>query len=274
MTLIANGHALADVQNQADGRGVALDRVGIKGLYYPLTIREQGGGEQHITARIDIFVGLHQEQRGAHLSSLVEALDRYRSGLFSMDDLGNLVRQVRAEQDARGRAFESAEVRIGFKYFAPKAAPATGVTSMMAYDCGFDVSIGPTAAKALVVTVPLSSVCPCSLEISDLGAHNQRAYTTVQLWQATEDPRFIWLEDLIALVEECGSAPVYTVLKRADEKVVTERMFRSPRFVEDIVRETVVRVERRIGGVRYSVRCESEESIHAHNAYAEANGVC
>ena len=212
---------LADVQNEVDGRGVALDRVGVSGLYFPLTIREQTGGLQAITAKVDLMVGLHEDQRGAHLSSLVEALHVYQKRLFSMDDLIALVRDIRARQDARGLAFDRAEVRIRFKYFVPKAAPASGVTSLVPYDCGFDVEVGGDGAKSMLVGVPVTSVCPCSLEISDIGAHNQRAEVTVQLRQSLTDGRFIWLEDLIALVERCGSASVHSVLKRADEKLVT-----------------------------------------------------
>jgi GTP cyclohydrolase IB len=265
---------LADVQNQLDGRGVALDRVGVTGLYFPLTIREKSGGHQAITARVDLMVGLHEDQRGAHLSSLVEALQVYEERLFSMDDLIALVLDIRARQDARGLAFDRAEVRVRFKYFVSKAAPASGVTSLVAYDCGFDVEVGENGAKSIVVGVPVTSVCPCSLEISDIGAHNQRAEVTVQLWQPLDDGRFIWLEDLIALVERCGSGPVHSVLKRADEKLVTEQMFRAPRFVEDIVRGVVVRLRSEIGQIRYRARCESFESIHAHNAVAEVSGAC
>lgn len=273
MTVISD-RPLPDVQNEADGRGIALDRVGITGLYYPLTIREKVGGLHPITARIDLFVGLHGNQRGAHLSSLVEALGEFRSRVFSMDDLLTLVRDVRARQDARGLVFENAEARIRFKYFVPKAAPSSGVIAPVAYDCGFDVSLHDMGSKSIVVGVPVITVCPCSLQISDIGAHNQRADVTVQLWQELEDDRFIWFEDVIALIEACASANVHTVLKRSDEKSVTERMFRSPRFVEDIVREVVLRLRSEIGNVRYSIRCESYESIHAHNACAEAYGVC
>lgn len=265
---------LTDVQNQVDGRGVALDRVGVTGLYFPLTIREKAGGQQTITARVDLMVGLHEEQRGAHLSSLVEAVQVYQERLFSLDDLVALVRDVRARQDARGLTFDRAEARIRFKYFVPKTAPASGATSLVPYNCGFDVELSEQGAKSIVVGVPVTSVCPCSLAISDIGAHNQRAEVTAQLWQPLDDTRLIRLEDLIALVETCGSAPVHTLLKRADEKMVTEQMFRTPRFVEDIVRDVVVQIRDHIGSVRYRVGCESFESIHSHNAFAEVSGSC
>ncbi len=263
---------LADVQNQADGRGIALQRVGVTGLYYPLTIREKAGGQQPITARVDVLVGLHQQQRGAHLSGLIEALHQYRERLFSMDGLVDLVRDVRAHQDSRGLAFDSAEVRVRFKYFVEKSAPASGATSLLAYDCGFDVELDHPGRKSVLVDVPVSTVCPCSLEISDVGAHNQRAHVRLQVWQELGDARFIWLEDVIRLVESCASSGMHSVLKRSDEKAITEHMFRTPRFVEDVVREVVLAVRQQLTSVEYHVQCESLESIHAHNAYAQTGG--
>lgn len=267
-------HSLPDVQNFRDRRGIALDQVGVTGLYYPLTVREKAGGVQPITARVDLFVGLHRDQRGAHLSSMVEALGEFSDKVFSMDALLTLVKDLRARQDARGLMFESADVRIRFKYFVSKAAPMSGISAPVAYNCGLDVSLNGAGSKSVMVGVPVITVCPCSLQISDRGAHNQRAEVTLQVWQDLEDECFIWIEDLIKVVEACGSAEVHTVLKRSDEKSVTEQMFGSPRFVEDIVREVVVRLQGGFNSVRYSVRCESYESIHAHNAFAEVRGVC
>jgi GTP cyclohydrolase I len=218
------------------------------------------------------LVGLHEQQRGAHLSGLIEALHRYRDRLFSLDDMVELIREVRAHQDSRGLAFDTAELRIRFKYFVTKSAPATGTPSLLAYDCGFDIELNHPGSKSVLVEVPVSTVCPCSLEISDVGAHNQRAHVSLKVWQDLEDSRFIWLEDLICIVEKSGSADMHSVLKRLDEKAITERMFRSPRFVEDVVREVVVGVRQKVPRVRYRIRCESLESIHAHNAFAEVSG--
>src|SRR3954471_14979538 len=131
---------LPDIQSQIDVRGVALDRVGVTGLYYPLLIREKTGGQQSVTARIDLTVGLHEQQRGAHLSSLVEVLHGYRERLFSMDDLAGLLQEVRQQQDKRRLAAARAELRLRFKYFVPKAAPASGCSGLVPYDCGFDVA--------------------------------------------------------------------------------------------------------------------------------------
>lgn len=208
------------------------------------------------------------------MSSLVEALHvRHEEG-FRMRDLVELLQGVRAYQDQRGIPLDKAHAEVRFKFFLSKAAPASGVRSLMAYDCAFDVTLGVGGAKSLMVEVPISTVCPCSLEISDFGAHNQRALLRIQVWQALEDECVLWLEDVIALAEECGSSPVHSVLKRVDEKALTEQMFSAPRFVEDTVRHAVVGVRNSMQGVRYSVQCESFESIHAHNAYAGAGGVC
>jgi GTP cyclohydrolase IB len=265
---------LPDIQSQIDDRGVELDRVGISGLYYPLTIREKGGGQQTVTACVALNVGLAEQQRGAHLSNLVEALHRYREAAFDLDDLVGFVRDVRRNQDRRGYTFEKAEICIRFKYFLPRAAPSSGTVALVPYDCGFDVALNGQGFKSIVVGVPIATVCPCSLAISDFGAHNQRANVIVQLWQCLDDQHFLWFENIIDAVESCASSQVHSVLKRRDEKEVTERMFRAPRFVEDVVRDVVVSLRHDLNDVRYNVRCESLESIHAHNAYAEASGVC
>jgi GTP cyclohydrolase I len=144
---------------------------------------------------------------------------------------------------------------------------------VLRYDCGLSVKLGQDAAKRVLVKVPIATVCPCSLEMSELGAHNQRAELSIQVWQALEDQRMVWLEDLIALGEASGSGQVHTLLHTGDEKLVTDQMFRRPRFVEDVVRETVGALQRELRHVRYQVRCESMESIHAHNAVAEVSGV-
>jgi len=265
---------LADVQNSVDERGIELDRVGVTDLFYPLTIREKAGGTQVATCRLNIFVGLHAAQRGAHLSHLVEALDNYRSRVFSMDSLVHLLRDVRARQDEHGLAFETAELQIRFMYFLPKLAPASGLSGLVGYDCGFDVALNRPGHKSVIVNVPIAAVCPCSLEISDVGAHNQRGVVTIQVWQMLDDTQFIWFEDLIEVAEGAASGDVHSLLRRADEKVVTEKMFREPRFVEDVVRGVVSGLRSRLKGVRYRVESKHFESIHPHNSYAQTQGEC
>ena len=274
MTLTIDRQQLADIQAQPDTRGITLDRVGITGLDYPILVRQQAGGCQQVTARFDLTVGLHSRQRGAHLSSLVEALHEYREQLLGLDDVVRFTQEIRQRQNQRSVPLEKSDVRIQFKYFVEKAAPVTGMSALLAYDCGYRVQIDHSSAKTTIVKAPVSTLCPCSLEISDIGAHNQRALVRVQLRQDLDDPRTVWFEDLIRIADSAASAPVYSLLKRADEKVVTEAMFGAPRFAEDVVRDIALQLHHQIDGVRYTVRCESFESIHAHNAIAEVSGVC
>ena len=144
--------------------------------------------------------------------------------------------------------------------------------SLVGYDCGFHVELNGSGHKAVSVTVPVSTVCPCSQEISDNGAHNQRANIKILTKQSLDDPRAICLEDMIKLAERSASGEVYTTLRRVDEKTLTEKMFESPAFVEDVVRNVVEGLKNEMRGVRYTVKCESFESIHPHNAYAESQG--
>ena len=267
-------NTLADVQNHVDTRGIILGKVGVTGVYHPLTIRDKATDTQTVTARFDIFVGLHPDQRGAHLSHLVDGLHKYASSLFSMDDLVGLLKEIRSKQDQEGIPFTDANIEIGFKYFVEKSAPASGLKSLVGYDCGFEVELNGSGYKAVSVTVPVSTVCPCSKEISDEGAHNQRANITIMTKQALDDTRIIWLEDLIGLAERSASGEVFTTLRRIDEKTLTEKMFASPAFVEDVVRNVVEGIRNEVGGVRFTVKCESFESIHPHNAYAEFQGEC
>lgn len=263
-----------DVQTQVDRRGIPLPRVGVTGLTYPLAIATRAGGRQLATVRIDLLVGVHAEQRGAHLSSLVQTVEACRDRVFDVDAVADLARQARRGQDELGRAAETAEARLRFTYCVPKTAPASGASALVAYACSMQASLGAHGTKGVLVSVPVTSVCPCSLEVSRLGAHNQRAEVSLQVWQSLDDPRRLWLEDLIDLVEHSGSAPVHSLLTRADEQAIIEQMVQRPRFVEDIVREVIVRLRQVLSGVRYEVRCTSYESIHAHNAYAEASGDC
>jgi len=264
---------LVDVQNHQDTRGVELEKVGITNLSYPLKIRDQTNGLQQVTAKIDILVGLHSQQRGAHLSHLVSALHQYKTRTFGMDDLVHLLRDVRRKQDGEGIPFDSAFIAISFTYFIEKTAPESKSKSLVAYDCGFEISLNKPGYKCVVVQIPVSTVCPCSKEISQEGAHNQRATVTIKTKQKLSDKRIIWIEDLIKLGEESASGEIYTVLRRVDEKSITERMFAHPTFVEDVVRNVVVALRTKIKNVEYFVKCESYESIHQHNAYAETSGI-
>lgn len=231
---------LPDVQNRYDHRGIELDKVGITDLFFPLKLRDKANGIQHITAQIDILVGLHSQQRGAHFSHLVSAFDRYKTRTFGMDSLVKLLREIRKQQDEEGIPFDSAYINIYFKYFVEKAAPKTKLIAPIGYDCGFVIFLNKPGYKCVTVNVPVSTVCPCSMEMSKVGAHNQRGMVTIEVKQKLTDKRIIWIEDLISIAEQSASSEVYTLLRRIDEKVITEKMFSSPTFVEDVVRNVVV----------------------------------
>lgn len=265
---------LPDVQNHGELRGIELDKVGITNLYYPLRIRDKVKKVQYITAKMDIFVGLHPQQRGAHFSHLISALDKYKSRTFGMDNLVRLLREIRKRQDEEGIPFDSACIGISFRYFIEKAAPESNLKSPVGYDCGFEISLDRPGYKCVIVNVPVSTVCPCSKEISQEGAHNQRGIVTIKIKQKLDDKRIIWIEDLVAIAEQSASSDVYTLLRRVDEKSITEKMFSNPTFVEDVVRNVVVGLREQVGNIEYLVKCENSESIHPHNAYAETSGEC
>jgi GTP cyclohydrolase I len=266
--------ALPDVQNHEDKRGIELDKVGITNLYYPLKIRDKAKGLQHITAKMDILVGLHSRQRGAHFSHLISALNKYKTRTFGMDSFVRLLREVRKGQDGEGIPFDSAYINISFRYFIEKTAPESKLKSLVGYDCGFEISLNKPGYKCVIVNVPVSTVCPCSKEISQEGAHNQRGIVTIKVKQKLNDKRIVWIEDLTTIAEQSASSDVYTLLRRVDEKSITEKMFSHPAFVEDVVRNAVIGLKKRVKNIEYFVKCENSESIHPHDAYAEVSGKC
>lgn len=266
--------ALPDVQNHEDKRGIELDKVGITNLYYPLKIRDKANGLQHITAKMDILVGLHSRQRGAHFSHLISALNKYKTRTFGMDSFVRLLREVRKGQDGEGIPFDSAYINISFRYFIEKTAPESKLKSLVGYDCGFEISLNKPGYKCVIVNVPVSTVCPCSKEISQEGAHNQRGIVTIKVKQKLNDKRIVWIEDLTTIAEQSASSDVYTLLRRVDEKSITEKMFSHPAFVEDVVRNAVIGLKKRVKNIEYFVKCENSESIHPHDAYAEVSGKC
>ena len=265
---------LPDVQNHEDKRGIEIDKVGITNLYYPLKIRDKANGLQYITAKMDILVGLHSRQRGAHFSHLISALNKYKTRTFGMDSFVRLLREVRKGQDGEGIPFDSAYINITFRYFVEKTAPQSKLKSLVGYDCGFEISLNRPGYKCVVVNVPVSTVCPCSMEISQQGAHNQRGIVTIKVKQKLNDKRIVWIEDLIAIAEQSASSDVYTLLRRMDEKSITEKMFSHPAFVEDVVRNAVIGLKKQVKNIEFFVQCENSESIHPHNAYAEVSGKC
>ncbi|GAB1481589.1 GTP cyclohydrolase FolE2 [Treponema sp.] len=252
---------MIDVQSQSDERDVPLSKVGVKGVRYPITVLDKEQGKQHTTATVDLFANLPRHFKGTHMSRFIEAFQRHRNDL-SMPRFLEMLAEIRSDLDA-----DAAFGIVAFPYFIEKAAPASGLTSSMAYECRYEGSVEADAKDFKVsVTVPVTTVCPCSKAISDRGAHNQRGLVRVEV----ELGPFFWIEDLIAIVEEAASSPVFTLLKREDEKMLTERAYDNPKFVEDLVRDVYIGILSLNKFPRFSVEAENLESIHNHSAFAYA----
>jgi len=261
---------IPDVQSQADNREIPLAKVGVKGLEYPIRVLDKIKKVQYTTAKVDLFANLPHHFKGTHMSRFVEIFHRYREDL-SMPRFLEMLAEIKSELDA-----ESAYGALEFPYFVEKTAPASGLPGIMTYRCRYQGNVGKKAAKKVTVTdlaqkhftvavsVPVSTVCPCSKAISDRGAHNQRGIITVEL----ELGPFFWLEDIITLVESAASSPVYSLLKREDEKFITEHAYDNPKFVEDLVRDIYTKIRDLGAFPHFSVEAENFESIHNHSAYA------
>lgn len=254
---------MKDVQNLNDMRGIAIQKVGVTDVHLPFQIKTKNGAYQSVLARIRLTVDLPQEYKGTHMSRFIEALFTWSQQPVSYREMEQLLTDVLQRLHAR-----RAEIDIHFKYFIEKTAPITGLKSVLDYDCSFTGQLvqGERLAFTLGTAVPFTSLCPCSKEISDAGAHNQRGVMRVRLRQ--RPGTFTWIEDLVSLLEAQASCPVFPLLKREDEKYVTERAYDNPKFVEDVLRDMVLAL-RGIRGVSwFEAECETFESIHNHNAYA------
>jgi GTP cyclohydrolase IB len=252
---------MKDVQNQRDDRNISIDKVGIKNLRYPISVMDRRQGRQNTVATINMYVDLPHDYKGTHMSRFVEMLHLFKPDV-SLKKITEILAQMKTHLNAA-----SAHIELAFPYFMEKKAPKSGAVGLMDYDCRMIGSSNASDEIDLVseVAVPISSVCPCSKEISRDGAHNQRGLVTLQ----TRFKKFIWMEDMIELVEGCASCEVYSVLKRIDEKEVTERGFGNPKFVEDIVRDVAARLKQDDNITWFSVSAENFESIHNHSAYAQ-----
>lgn len=249
---------MKDVQNEPASRSVDVDKVGVREVRYPIVVRDKAKKEQHTVADINMYVDLPHHFRGTHMSRFIEVLNKHR-GRMSMHDMDDLLCEIKSVLDAR-----SAHIRIGFPYFIEKSAPVSGAKSLTEYRCQFIATHEEALDFILEVNVPVTNLCPCSKEISEHGAHNQRGTVTVQL----KFDEFVWIEDVIALVEGAASCEVYSLLKREDEKYVTEKAYARPMFAEDVVREIAQMLENDPNITWYTVASENYESIHNHNAYA------
>lgn len=249
---------LVDIQSSPDKRNIAIDRVGVRDVKYPLRVKERDNGYQNTVGLFTLTVDLPHEYKGTHMSRFVEVLSEHNHDL-NPDSIPIILSTLREKLKAA-----TAHLEVSFTLFREKAAPVTGKKGMMGYKCGFSAAGGAENDFQVRVTVPVTTLCPCSKEISDFGAHNQRGYVTVKV-----RPReTLWLEDLIEAIEACGSAPLYPLLKRPDEKFVTEQAYKNPRFVEDMVREVALAFDNMSQVSSYEIEVENHESIHDHNAYA------
>ncbi len=247
-----------DVQNQPDNRKIEIDKVGIKDIQYPIGVLERSGGTQRTVAKVSMFVNLHHKFKGTHMSRFIELLNEHCQDM-STTTIPGLLLEMRKRLEAR-----DAHIEVSFPFFILKRAPASGAEGLMSYDCTIRGFWANEVVLEIEVTVPITALCPCSKAISDQGAHNQRGTVTVQYRQN----RFVWIEDIIEIVEAEASCDVYSVLKREDEKFVTEKAYANPMFVEDVARSVAQRLRAHEGIAWFSVEVENQESIHAHNAYA------
>jgi GTP cyclohydrolase I len=249
---------LADVQAMPDDRNIPLQRVGIKNIRYPITVLDKANGVQHTVASINMYVDLPHQFKGTHMSRFVEILNKYRREI-NIRTFEDILSEMKERLEAR-----DAHLEVDFPYFIEKPAPVTKTKGLMEYGCGLHGAMTDRLDMILAVRVPVTTVCPCSKEISDYGAHNQRG--EVRVWVRFD--RFLWLEDIISVVERSASSDIYSVLKRPDEKFVTERAFDRPMFVEDVVRCACEGIKALPGVTWFSVEAENFESIHNHSAYA------
>ncbi|MCG6869826.1 MAG: GTP cyclohydrolase FolE2 [Gammaproteobacteria bacterium] len=252
-------NTIPDIQAMQDTRQIPINKVGIKDILHPVRIQDRAGEEQHTIARFNMYVNLPHNFKGTHMSRFVEILNNHEREI-TVKSFREMLKEMTVRLEA-----DSGHIEMSFPYFVNKSAPVSGVQSLMDYDITligeFVDGVAHTHIKAVV---PVTSLCPCSKKISDYGAHNQRSHVTVKV--RLRD--FVWIEDLIDLVEQEASSELYGLLKRPDEKYVTEQAFNNPKFVEDLVRDMAVRLNLDDRISAYVVESENFESIHNHSAYA------
>jgi GTP cyclohydrolase I len=251
---------MIDIQNEPGLNDIDIDKVGVSDMNYPIEVLDKKAEKQSTNARINMYVDLPHSFKGTHMSRFIEVLNKYR-GEITIRNMGKILQEI-----ARSLEAKSAHMELAFKYFIEKEAPVSKSRSLMDYDCRF---IGAYTQDGkddfiLEVKVPVMNLCPCSKELSQSAAHNQRSEVTVQL----RFNDFVWIEDIIALVENSASSDLYALLKRPDEKYITERAYDNPRFVEDVVRIIANELMGDDKVAWFSVMSKNYESIHHHNAYA------
>lgn len=249
---------MVDVQNQIDLRGIKIRRTGVTGVHLPFFILNQ-----RVLAEIRFTVALDEKIRGTHMSRLMEILTDWSEIPIQISDVEKILRDAIEKLDT-----DFAALKMAFKFFVKRTAPVSGRVSFLDIDCEFagELSRGEKMIFALSLAIPFTSLCPCSKEISDFGAHNQRSICRVKI--NFSDTKNCDLEKIVALIESQGSSQIFPILKREDEKFVTERAYSNPKFVEDILRDVVIAVRQIENVTGFEVECENFESIHNHNAFA------
>ncbi|MCC8181156.1 MAG: GTP cyclohydrolase FolE2 [Planctomycetes bacterium] len=257
---------MEDVQSRPDERELPIDLVGVKGLKYPIMVRDRAREHQHTVAEMSLSVSLPHHFKGTHMSRFVEVVHEHREQV-DMETLPAIVATLRDRLEA-----ERARIEVGFPYFIERSAPVSGSRALMSYNCRYIAEVNGKGSDFVVgVTVPITTLCPCSKAISDYGAHNQRGYIDLDIRAIRSSsglPKMVWIEELVDVCESAGSAPVFPLLKREDERALTMRAYDHPAFVEDVVRHVAagLRDDSRIAWLQ--VKAETVESIHDHNAFA------
>lgn len=254
---------IADVQGRQDTRNIAIDQVGIKDIKHPVIVADRSRHQQRTVANFCMYASLPHNHKGTHMSRFVEILNNHEYEI-TVKSLKNMVSEIVRSLDA-----ESGYIQMSFPYFVEKTAPVSGATSLMDYQvCLTGIIDNENKPKIHIkVLVPVTTLCPCAKKISDYGAHSQRSHVTAEISSSMP----VWIEEVIDIIEGAASSQLYSLLKRADEKYVTEHAYDNPKFVEDIVRDiaALLNEDGRIQG--YTVESENFESIHNHSAYARIN---
>ena len=255
--------SIPDIQAKQDTRKLAIDQVGIREIRHPVKVRDRAHGDQYTVATFNMYVGLPHNFKGTHMSRFVEVLNDHEN-VISVHSFIEIVKQV-----ADKLASKTSRIEMTFPYFREKSAPVTGVKSLVDYEVTLFGELKDDAVHITTrVIVPVTSLCPCSKEISSYGAHNQRSHVTITVLAE----EFVWIEELIDIAESNASSQLYGLLKRPDEKYVTEEAYDNPKFVEDMVRDIAGELIQDERVVSYTVESENFESIHNHSAYAKISG--
>lgn len=249
---------MSDIRQRPSGCPVAIDKVGVKGVRYPVVLKDKNRRLQHTVGTISMFVDLPRHQRGTYMGRFIQILSKYHRE-FDVHRVGRLLREVRRRFSAN-----SAHLEMEFPYFIEKCAPVSGARAHMDYRCWIVASLGTRFRLMMGTAVPVTTLCPCSKEMVGRWGHNQRA----EIRATVEFQGFLWLEDLIDLLEDCGSSEVFSLLEREDEQHVTATAFDNPALVEDVVRRVATKLDAHPLVTGYEVGVESFESIHHHEAYA------